>query len=188
MPWVTHTFPPVWDENSRILILGTMPSPASRENGFYYGHVRNRFWEVVAAVLQAPVPGSIREKKTFLKANGIALFDVLQGCDIFGAADSTIRKPVPNDFGEILKKSRIRAVFTTGRKATVLYDALCFPATGLQAHYLPSPSPANCAQSMQALIEAYRAIRPYLEEGDRMKKQTGKAQTCGKPCGEAGDE
>lgn len=162
MERVAHVFGPVWDRHSRVLILGTMPSPRSREAGFYYGHPRNRFWQILAAVLGQDVPTGAEARRTFLLNNKIALFDVLQSCDITGAADSTIIDPIPNDFSGILAGSDICAVFTTGRKATALYCRLCFPATGIPARYLPSPSPANCACGMEELISSYGEITEFL--------------------------
>ena len=155
---IYHTIPPVFDANSRILILGTMPSPRSRAEGFFYGHPQNRFWRVLSAVLEEPLPVSVAEKKAMLLRRGIALWDVLASCEITGASDSSIRNPVLNDFAPIFSNADIKAVFTTGKTAAKLYQRLsgetCIP--------LPSPSPANCAISFEALTEAYRVILPYL--------------------------
>ena len=118
---IYHTIPPVFDANSRILILGTMPSPRSRAEGFFYGHPQNRFWRVLSAVLEEPLPVSVAEKKAMLLRRGIALWDVLASCEIAGASDSSIRNPVLNDFAPIFSNADIKAVFTTGKTAAKLY-------------------------------------------------------------------
>ena len=160
---VTHDFAPVFNENSRILILGTMPSPKSREIGFYYGHPRNRFWPVLADVCGVPFPKTRQDKIDFVLKHGIAVWDVLAGCDICGADDSSIRNPIPNDMDTILKKADIRAIFTTGSKATSLYKKYCAPRTGMEAIMLPSTSPANCRVTYEELLNAYQVILPYLK-------------------------
>lgn len=161
---VKHEFRPIFDEDSRILMLGTMPSPKSREVGFYYGHPRNRFWKVVADVCAEAVPETKEEKIAFALRNRIAVWDVLAGCEIKGADDSSIRNPAPNDMSVILKHAKIRAVFTTGTKAAQLYKRYCYPQTGIEAVSLPSTSPANCRVSYEELYEAYSVIRRYLKE------------------------
>ena len=161
---IVHTIPPVYDARSRVLILGTMPSPKSREQGFYYGHPQNRFWRALAAALDAPAPQTVPEKRALALRRGIALWDVLASCDIEGASDASIQNPVANDLTPILAAADIRAVFTTGRRAAGLYQTHIRPRTGLSALALPSPSPANCACSFERLVEAYRAVLDYLED------------------------
>ena len=162
---VTHSLSPVWDAHSRVLILGTMPSPASRAQGFYYGHPQNRFWRVLAAVLGEVDPAADpAARREFALRHGIALFDVLRRCEIAGASDASIRAGEPNDFSAILAGADIRAVFTTGKRAFALYERLCLPATGRPAVCLPSPSAANCRMSLGELIRAYAPIRAVLEE------------------------
>ena len=158
-----HSIEPVFDTESRVLILGTMPSPKSREVQFYYGHPQNRFWRVLAAVLGEEVPQSVPEKEAMLLRHRIALWDVLAECEITGASDSSIRNPVANDLSVILDHAPVQAVFTTGATAWKLYTRLQKPHTGIEAVRLPSTSPANCAVKMEALTEAYKAILPWLE-------------------------
>lgn len=160
--YVTHDFKPVFDQYSRVLLLGTMPSPKSRETGFYYGHPRNRFWKVVADVCGEETPETIEEKKAFALRNHIAVWDVLAGCDICGADDSSIRNPQPNDMNVVLQAADIQAVFATGTKAYQLYKKYCYPQTGVEAVKLPSTSPANCGMSYEELLAAYRQIGEYL--------------------------
>lgn len=161
---VFHSLAPVFDARSRILILGSIPSPKSRELGFYYGHPRNRFWPVLGAVLGEKIPPSPEEKQKLLLLRHIALWDVLQRCEIKGAQDGSIRRPLPNDLSLILGQAAIRAIFTTGSKAAALYRRLCLPQTGIEAISLPSTSPANCTCPFVSLCESYRQILPYLQD------------------------
>ena len=159
--FVSHPLAPVVDARSRVLILGTMPSPASRATGFYYNHPQNRFWKVLAALFDEPVPVANTEKEQLALRHGIALWDVLARCVISGAADSSISECVPNDLGLVLDAAPIEAIFCTGSKAAELYRRHCEPRTGIPCTRLPSTSPANAAMRLPQLIEAYRAILPY---------------------------
>lgn len=160
---IFHTIEPVYDVHSKILILGTMPSPKSRENSFYYTHPQNRFWRVLSDVLGEELPQNNEERKSLLKTHDIALWDVLKSCEIKGADDSSIKNPEVNDINLILDSSHIRAVFTTGSKATSLYKRLCEPKTAVPSIYLPSTSPANCRHySYERLLEGYKVILKYL--------------------------
>ena len=161
---VTHTFGPWYDAQSRVLILGTMPSPKSREQGFYYAHPQNRFWRVLPTVFgEQPLVGDIPAQQAFLTRHHIALWDVLASCEIEGASDASIRNPVPNDMDLILRAAPIRAIFATGQKAGALYKKHCLPQCGVPARVLPSTSPANCAVKLDALCEAYAVIRQVIE-------------------------
>lgn len=158
--FVQHSLEPVFDGSSTILILGTMPSPASRENGFYYSHPQNRFWQVLSAVFDEPLPYTKEQKTQLALSHGLALWDVLASCEIDGAEDSSIRKPVANDLSLILSAAPIQAVYTTGDKAASLYRKLCRPKTGLDATALPSTSPANRGRyPLNTLIELYSVLR-----------------------------
>lgn len=154
--------PPVFNEHSVVLILGTMPSPKSRERGFYYAHPQNRFWPVLAAVFGEAVPYGTEERKSFALKHGIALWDVLAQCDIEGASDAAIKNPVANDIASLLKSSGIKTVFTTGKTAARLYEKLCVPCGCPKAVELPSTSPANAKMSLDTLIERYRVILEYF--------------------------
>ncbi len=164
LQYVSHPLEPVYDERSRVLLLGTMPSPKSRESGFYYGHPRNRFWPVLAQLFQEPVPGQTQQKKDFCLRHRIALWDVLASCWIRGAGDGSIRDPQVNPVEQILAQAPVQAVFTTGRKADELYRRYCLPKTGREAICLPSTSPANCACSWERLVQEYGAILPFCKE------------------------
>jgi len=155
---VIHAIEPVYDDTSGILILGTMPSPKSREAGFYYSHPKNRFWPVLAALFEEKVPQTNEEKRALLLRHHVAVWDVIASCEIAGASDTSIRNAVPNPIEELIAKTKIRKVYATGQKAYQLYQKHCYPKTGIEAVPLPSTSPANAAMSLEKLIEAYRVI------------------------------
>ncbi|MBQ7874173.1 MAG: DNA-deoxyinosine glycosylase [Oscillospiraceae bacterium] len=159
---ITHAFAPVFDCQSRVLVLGTMPSPKSRELGFYYSHPRNRFWPVMAKIFGEEIPKSPEEKRSFCLRHKVALWDVLKECDIEGASDSSIKNAVPNDISVILNSADIKAVFTTGATAAKLYHKFMEPKTGIAAIALPSTSPANAKIGIDELCEEYRKISDYL--------------------------
>jgi len=152
---ISHTFLPVYDENSKLLLLGSFPSVKSREQGFYYGHPQNRFWKVLAAVCGCAVPQTIEEKKSMLLANHIAIWDVIDSCDIIGSSDSSIKNVVPADIAGILPKTKITRIFANGKTAGKLYNKFVRESTGMEAVVLPSTSPANAAYSPEKLVEVW---------------------------------
>ena len=153
-----HEFPPVYDENSEILILGSFPSVKSREMQFFYGHPQNRFWKVMAQVLHENVPQTIPEKKEMSLRHHIALWDVIASCDIAGSSDSSIRNVVPNDLGYIISRSRITKIYANGAKSKQLYDKYLSKQLGIEAVQLPSTSPANAAYSVERLLEYWKNV------------------------------
>jgi len=163
---VVHPWQPVYDERSKIFILGTIPSPKSREYGFYYGHPQNCFWVVLARSLSAAEPApDIASRTAFLLKNRVAVWDVLRSCDIAGAADSSIVNPVANRFAPLLAKTRIDRIFTTGKTATELFNRHCAEEAGMPATYLPSTSPANrAAQSKPDFYMKWAQIACALNE------------------------
>ena len=161
---VYHTLEPVFDAHSRILILGTMPSPKSREAQFYYAHPQNRFWPTLAKLFDEPLPPTSDARRELALRHGIALWDVLQSCEIEGASDASIRDAVPNELSAVLDNAPIQAVFTTGRRAYELYNRLCLhKMTELECICLPSTSPANRRFSDLELQKAYSGILNYLD-------------------------
>ncbi len=157
-----HTIEPVFNQDSKVLLLGTFPSPKSREFGFYYSHPRNRFWPIIADLCSCNIPITKYEKIQFLLAHKIALWDVLQSCSIQGADDASIQEPVANPIHILLQKTSVKAIFTTGNKAAALYKTYCLCKTGIPAFVLPSTSPANCRMTYDNLKQAYAVILPYL--------------------------
>ena len=157
---LTHPFPPVYDSSSRVLILGSFPSVVSREKNFYYMHKTNRFWTVLSAVFGE----EIRDKKDFCLSRHIALWDVIESCSLEGSKDESIRNVTPNPIPELIGKTEIRAVFTTGRKAGSLYRK--YIKTDLPHYELPSTSAANAAMRTEDLIRYYRKIREVIDEKD----------------------
>ena len=163
MEHVVHPIAPVFDENSRILILGSFPSVKSREAAFFYGHPQNRFWKVVSGVLGCACPQTVAEKRTMLLAHHIALWDVIASCRIEGSSDSSIRDAVPTKLDTVLAHAPVRAVFCNGQTAFRLYERYQAKETGLAAVCLPSTSPANAAYSVPRLIENWSVILPVLQ-------------------------
>lgn len=162
---VINSFKAIYDKDSKVLILGTIPSVKSRDIGFYYSNPKNRFWETLEKVYDVKIGSSIQEKITFLKEKHIALFDVLKTCDISKSKDSSIKNPVPNDLSPILKETSIKAIFTTGKTAYKLYQKYIFPKTKIEAILLPSTSPANSPKGIEAKLKvAYSLIRTYTDD------------------------
>ena len=156
---VVHPFDPIYDRDSKVLILGTIPSPKSREQNFYYGHPQNRFWRIMSDIFAEKMPLTIPEKCNFLHRQHIALWDVYASCEIQGADDSSIRNAVPNDLDLIFNGCTIQTVFTNGSKASAAYKKHFSGQYSLPWYALPSTSPANCRNwTYETLREAWRVI------------------------------
>ena len=159
---IKHPFPPIYDKDSKVLILGSFPSVKSRENNFFYGHTQNRFWKVISAVVNCPIPTDVEAKKQMLDRHGIALWDSIHSCEITGSSDSSIKNVTPNDIRAILEKYDIKAIFANGKTSGMYYEKYIEPVCGVKATVLPSTSPANAAWSVQRLAEEYSVILKYL--------------------------
>lgn len=155
---IVHPFPPLYDEESKILILGSFPSVKSREQRFFYGHPQNRFWKVMAAILNDPVPVTIEEKQAMLHRNHVALWDVIGSCDIKGSSDSSIRNALPTDLNHIIEESRISRVFCNGKTSGQMYSRYQEKRTGISAEVLPSTSPANAAWTLDKLTKEWKRV------------------------------
>lgn len=161
---VKHTLKPIYDESSKVLILGSLPSVKSREIGFYYGHPKNRFWSTLEKVFKEKIGNTKEEKINFLKKHHIALFDVVKECDISSSSDASIKNVIPNNLKPILKNSNIKTIFTTGTKAHKLYKKYIYPKTKIEDITLPSTSPANCRKGIEELLtKEYRKIKEKLD-------------------------
>jgi len=156
---VHHSIDPVYDQNSRILILGSFPSVKSRESEFFYGHPQNRFWKVLAAVFNQDIPADVLQKKAFLLRNHIALWDVIGSCDITGSSDSTIKNVTANDISRILSEADIRFIYVNGKTAQKYYNRYLRDSLGIEAICLPSTSPANAGWNLPRLVESWSRIR-----------------------------
>lgn len=161
---VTHEFEPIFNQDSRVLILGTFPSVKSRENQFYYGHPQNRFWKVMAGLTDSSVPITIDEKKTLLLDHGIAIWDIISYCEIKGSSDSSIRNVIPADLSRILDSCDIRQIYANGGTAKKLYEKYSQEKTGREIIGLPSTSPANAAFSLERLLESWSQVKEYLHK------------------------
>ena len=164
MEQISHPIPPVFNDRSRILILGSFPSVKSREGCFFYHHPQNRFWKVLTEVLEQPVPETIEQKKDFLLRNHIAVWDVIASCTIEGSSDSSIKNVVPNDLETILNTANISQIFCNGGTAHQYYRKYQEKSTGRTAIRLPSTSPANAAWSVSRLVNEWNVILRYLEK------------------------
>ena len=160
----THEFPPLYDANSRILILGSFPSVKSREAQFFYGHPQNRFWKILAALTDEALPQTIEEKRSLALRHGIALWDVIEECEIKGSSDSSIRNVLPTDIPAVLKAAPIRQIYTNGNLATRLFEKYQEGVCGRRTIGLPSTSPANAAWTLPKLMEKWSVIREYLRD------------------------
>lgn len=159
---ISHPFPPLYDKNSKILILGSFPSVKSREQNFFYGHPQNRFWRVVSAVLGEITPQTVDQKRAMLLNHGIALWDSIAACDIVGSSDSSIKNVVPNDLSPILETADIKMIFTNGKTSDKYYNKYIRDKIGREAICLPSTSPANAMWSVSRLYEVWCEIGLYL--------------------------
>lgn len=156
MRQIEHPFPPVVDENCRILVLGSFPSVKSREDGFFYGHPQNRFWRMLAAIFDEDIPVDIPAKKAFLLRHHIALWDVIASCEIEGSSDASVKNAVPVDIARVIQFASIERIICNGNLAYKLYQRHLEPLTGIRAIGLPSTSPANAAWSLEKLVSAWR--------------------------------
>ena len=160
---VSHEFGPYINKDSKVLILGSIPSVKSREYGFYYMHKQNRFWKVMSDLFKDDFPITIEDKKMFLKKHKIALWDVIDTCDINGSSDSSIKNPKVNNIKKLIDGSNVKYIFVTGKKALELYNKYCYKNTLIKAIYLPSTSGANCGVSYEMLKEEYEIIIKCLK-------------------------
>lgn len=156
---IDHPIPPLFDKNSKTLILGSFPSVKSREAEFFYGHPQNRFWTVIAEVFGCRKPESTEEKKEFVLSHNLAMWDVIGQCEIEGSADSTIKNVTANDLSIILDNCPIERIFVNGKTAEKYYNKYTYPKTGIKAICLPSTSPANAAWNIPKLVDAWKIIK-----------------------------
>lgn len=156
---IVHPISPLYDKNSKILILGSFPSQKSREQMFFYGHPQNRFWKVLAAIFESEAPKTVEEKRKFILTNRLALWDVIASCDIIGSSDSSIKNVVPNDLSKILSVANIKQIFVNGKTAEKYYNKYIAKQIEQEAICLPSTSPANAAWSFERLVDAWKIIK-----------------------------
>ncbi|MDF2906448.1 MAG: mismatch-specific glycosylase [Herbinix sp.] len=162
MERVSHPIPPLYNEASKVLILGSFPSVKSREAQFFYHHPQNRFWKMISTVFNEPLPTNVEEKQELLLRNHIAVWDVIQSCEIVGSADSSIKNVIPNDVSKILSTARITGIITNGSTSHQLYMKHIFPITGIKALKLPSTSPANATCSLDCLVKEWSILRTLI--------------------------
>ena len=161
---IIHPIAPLFDESSKILILGSFPSVKSRENMFFYSHPQNRFWKVLCGVLGHKDVKTIEEKRAFILNQKIALWDVIASCNISGSSDSSIKDVVPNDLSVILDNAEIEEIFVNGKTAYKYYNKFIRDKIDREAVCLPSTSPANAMWSLERLIADWEIIKSVLAE------------------------
>lgn len=159
---IIHPFEALYNENSKVLILGSFPSVKSREVSFFYGHPRNRFWKVIPALFGEEEPVTIEKKKELILRRNLALWDSIHSCEITGSSDSSVKNVVPNDISKIIGNSKVSKVFCNGALSHKMYMKYIFPDTKIEAVKLPCTSPANAAYSLDKLIEEWKIIKEYL--------------------------
>lgn len=159
---VEHPIHPVFDESSKILILGSFPSVKSREANFFYGHPQNRFWKVLASVFGEEIPMTVEEKREFLLRNHVAVWDVIHSCDIVGSSDSSIKNVVANDLSVILDVAKIEQIFVNGKTAEQYYKKYIEKEIGRKAICLPSTSPANAAWKLERLVDVWKQVKDWI--------------------------
>lgn len=159
---IEHPIPPVYNEHSSVLILGSFPSVKSREMGFFYGHPQNRFWKVLSAIFREEVPVGVDERRNFLLRNKVAVWDVIGSCDIVGSSDSSIKNVVVNDLSVLLETADIHQIFVNGRTAEKMFNKYLKPQIKRSAICLPSTSPANAAWSLERLTEAWSDVGAFI--------------------------
>ena len=164
---LVHPFEPLFDENSEVLILGSFPSVKSREQQFYYGHPQNRFWLVIAALLEQELPVTVDQKKKLILSGKLALWDTVSSCEITGSSDASIRNVKANDLNVILDNCSVRNIYCNGKTSWQYYRKLIQPIIRREAVCLPSTSPANAQWTLEKLIDAWSVILRYCSRGGR---------------------
>ncbi|MDO5724724.1 MAG: DNA-deoxyinosine glycosylase [Tissierellia bacterium] len=162
MERLKHKLDPIYDKKSKLLILGTFPSPKSREINFYYTHPQNRFWKVLGNILNIEIPKDNGSRIKILYKYNIAIWDVIRECDISGSKDSSIRNVIPNDIVSLINKTNIKYIVTTGNKAYELYNKYLYSKTKIEAIKLPSTSPANARMNVEKLTKEYSIIKDLI--------------------------
>jgi len=153
---VIHPLDAIYDEHSRVLILGSFPSVISRQNKMYYANKTNRFWAVMEALFNV----EITDRALFCHQHHIAMWDVIHSCTIEGSSDSSIKNVKTNDIAGLVHKSNIQLIVTTGKKAAVLYNQ--YIHLDIPHISLPSTSAANAKMRLEQLINEYQKIKGVL--------------------------
>ena len=161
-----HSFDPIIDDNSHVLILGSMPGKISLEKGEYYAHSSNMFWKLIYSVFGAQIDQTYEEKKSFLKSKKIALWDVIKECYRSGSSDSKIINPIINDFDGLLARyPNIRCIFLNGKKAESLFEKNV-KKCNVSFFTLPSSSPSNASICLNKKIETWSQIKELADKFD----------------------
>lgn len=152
---IVHPIPPLFNSDSRILILGSLPSVKSREAMFFYGHPQNRFWKMISLIFEEPFPQSVEEKKKLVLEHKLAMWDTIYSCDIIGSSDSSIKNVTPTDLKRIVDHSKVERILCNGKTSGKYYEQYQMKELGIRAEILPSTSPANAACSLEKLVAVW---------------------------------
>jgi len=159
---IKRNFGPVYDSNSKVLILGSFPSVKSREAAFFYGHPQNRFWPLMGRLLNCEIPPDITGRRELMLRNGIALWDVIEECDIIGSSDSSIKNVLPVDIMSVLNNAQIRRIYCNGGTSFNLFMKYLYPTCRITPVKLPSTSPANAIWTTDRLFEEWKTIQEEI--------------------------
>ena len=159
---IIHPLEPCFNENSKILILGSFPSVKTREYGFFYGHKQNRFYKIMEVLFEMEIGDSIEDRRKFLLENRIGLYDSIYECEIIGSSDSSIRNVIPTDLSQIINNSMIKQVFTNGNTSHEVYRKYHEKNLNIKDIKLPSSSSANARYSLDDLVDKWKIILEYL--------------------------
>lgn len=162
---VLHPFEPIYDENSRVLILGTIPSETSREKGFYYASRSNKFWNLISDICECTIPETNEKKKEMLLNNHIAIWDVFEKTSIIKSFDASIKRANSSgtDILSIINSAKINKIFANGSKAQEGYEWFDFKKTGIPIERLPSSSGLYTGMTYQEKLKAWSIIREYIK-------------------------
>ncbi|MEC1177935.1 DNA-deoxyinosine glycosylase [Metasolibacillus meyeri] len=162
-----NSLPPIIDENTQVLILGSMPSVQSLEKQQYYGNTRNHFWPIIAAITEESIQENYRQRIEVLKKKGIGLWDSIQSCERQGSLDANIRNEVANDFSWLFQQyPQVKAVLFNGAKSFEVFkkhiglDIL----DGRYYEKMPStsPIPGKNIKTFEQKIQAWSTLKQYI--------------------------
>lgn len=156
---IKTSFPPISNENSRILVLGSLPGDKSLELGEYYGHPRNRFWKILSTITNKELPTAYAEKKEFLFKSGIGVWDVAHKATRKGSMDSAMKDEEPNDLDAFIANHKnLTVIGFNGKKAELLFNKFFKRQSSLRYVSLPSSSPANAGINFEDICTSWSRL------------------------------
>ena len=155
-----YSFPPISDQHSKVLVLGTMPGVMSLKLNQYYGHGGNAFWKFIFSIFELPFSNNYEKKKSILLEHNIALWDVLKACEREGSADNAIVQEEPNDFKSFFDgHPNIKLIAFNGQNSAAYFNSQsnCKPDVGYIT--LPSTSKANTWKTVEEKLSKWEIIK-----------------------------